>query len=274
MTAQQPPAPMPPPQPGEPQRGGIAQPPKKGSNILLFILLGCGGVVLLGILVVFAAGYFVYSRAKDAGLDPGLMKRNPTLAAAKLAASNDPNIEFVDIDESKDTITIKEKKTGRVITLNAKDFENGKWSMHSVDADGKTVHETEVNSESEGGQIKIKTDKGVITYGGGKVDAPAWVPAYPGGTAKSIMSTESDEGSAGSFSVQTSDSAQKVAAFYKSALEKGGLKVVESTVTQDKTTLINIGTEETDAGRNLLVSIVQEEGKPLSVTLTYQDKKP
>ncbi|MBI3830918.1 MAG: hypothetical protein HY291_15470 [Planctomycetes bacterium] len=274
MTAQQPPAPNPAPQPGAPSRGGIAQPPKKGSNVLLFILLGCGGIVLLGVLVMAAVGYFVYSKAKDAGIDPGLMKRNPPLAAAKIAVMNNPDVELVGIDENKSTITYKDKKTGKTVTVNASEIQNGKWSVHSVDADGKTENvETNVKPEGENGQVTVKSDKGTVTYGGGKVDAPAWIPAYPGGTAKSIMSTKTDESNAGMFSVQTDDAPQKVAAFYKSALEKSGFKVTESTFSADKTTQITLGTEKSEDGRNLLVVIVQEEGKPVTVSLSYEEKK-
>ena len=77
----QPQAPQPPNQPPyqqnyyqqNPYQQGQPQTPKKGGGGLRWVLLGCGGFILIGILVVGGIGYFGYQKAKQAGLDPDLM---------------------------------------------------------------------------------------------------------------------------------------------------------------------------------------------------------
>src|SRR5688572_24148707 len=106
---QQPPYNQPPYQHGQPPYQQ-APPPKKGGP-LKWVLLGCGGFILIGVIVVGSLLYFGYQKAKQAGFDPDLMQRNPALAAAKIAMMNNPDVEYVSIDESKNTITVKDKKT-------------------------------------------------------------------------------------------------------------------------------------------------------------------
>ena len=59
--------------------------PKKKISPIVWILGGCGVFVVLAILVVIAGGLFVFNKAKQAGLDPELMRKNPALGAAVLA---------------------------------------------------------------------------------------------------------------------------------------------------------------------------------------------
>ena len=41
------------------------------------------------------AGYFIMHKAKQAGLDSGLLSKNPFYAAAKMAATMNPDVETV-----------------------------------------------------------------------------------------------------------------------------------------------------------------------------------
>src|SRR5690348_4180042 len=66
MTVQSPPPP------------GAPQPPKKGMGPLAWIGIGCGVIIVIGIIVMAAGAYLVKTRV----VDP--MRDNPSLAAAKL----------------------------------------------------------------------------------------------------------------------------------------------------------------------------------------------
>ena len=59
-------------------------PQKKGLGVLGWILIGCGGLFVLVAVALVAGGFFVANKAKQAGLDPELMKSNPGLATAKM----------------------------------------------------------------------------------------------------------------------------------------------------------------------------------------------
>src|SRR5688572_2427916 len=89
-----------------------APPPKKG-KALMWTLIGCGGFLLIGVIAVVAIGWYGYGRMKQAGFDPELMQRNPPLAAAKLAIGLDNEKELISIDEKNNTLTVKDKKSGK-----------------------------------------------------------------------------------------------------------------------------------------------------------------
>lgn len=55
------------------------------------------------------------------------MEKNPARATAELMAKFDKNIEIVSSDDEKQTVTIRTKSTGEVVTLTAEDFENGRY---------------------------------------------------------------------------------------------------------------------------------------------------
>ena len=66
-------------------------PPGKKPNILIWIL---GGIVVLMIGVTAMcglAGFFIMHKAKQAGLDSGLLSSNPAYAVAKMAATMNPD---------------------------------------------------------------------------------------------------------------------------------------------------------------------------------------
>src|SRR5260370_39883126 len=105
-----------PPVPPAPGQANAPVPPKK-TNALLWLLGGIGGFVLLIVLVVAAGIFFVVHKAKEAGIDPDLLKRNPALAAAKLAVAANPDVAMVSTDEGKGEITIRDKKTGKVYSM-------------------------------------------------------------------------------------------------------------------------------------------------------------
>src|SRR5258708_20088162 len=74
-----------------PQTSGVT-PPAKKSNVLLWVLGGCGTLILLIIIAVVGLGMWGMHKAKEAGLDPELIKKNPRLATAPLtvAVNKDP----------------------------------------------------------------------------------------------------------------------------------------------------------------------------------------
>lgn len=261
MTAQQPAAPT-----------SQGQPPKKGSNVLMWILLGCGGIVFLAFLVVFLAGFIFYRAAKSTGItDTELAEKNPALYSAQIMVKSDPDLEFISIDRDNGTITFKNKKSGKTTTWNAKDIADGKYSVETTDTHGLTER-TEINAESEGqGSITVKTDKGVSTWGG-SVKAPAWLPIYTGAKGLTGGTQKDDTGERGAYTLKTSDSLEQVITFYKDVFKKAGIEYQESTVLNEGTKMIMLVSKDNNGARTASATATTADGETL-VQLIYEEKQ-
>ena len=173
------------------------QPPKRSP--LFWVAIGCGVIVLLGLLAMGTCGWFVKKKVAQ-------FEANPAIAAAELAVRANPDMEVVESDTEKGTITVRNKKTGEVVTWNAADIESGKWT--------------------------VETDEGTATFGGspgGPANLPSWVPTYPNGSVQGTFDSTSAEGRTAAFTVTTSDPVAAVLEFYESQLKGAGLEVQKTT---------------------------------------------
>jgi hypothetical protein len=264
--------PPPPGPPSGPPPGSYAQPappPKKGLSPLAWVGIGCAVIAVLGMLVVggvvAVGGYF----AKK-GLDK--LEKNPTLTLAELAVRANPDVDLVSTDEEAGTITVKVKKTGEVMTLNAKDIENGHFEIKSKD--GTTVFDASGNANKDGGTLTVTNEKGeVATVHGGAgapQNLPAWFPAYPGGTLQGTFDTNGTDGRTVAFTVSTPDTADKVLSFYESKLKEAGLKVDTYTAAANGKQTGGTLTGSSDSpNRNVGVLVSSSDGQTQAViTLT------
>jgi len=231
-----PPGNFPPPQGGypppgsqynvPPPPGGAAPPPKKG-NTLLLVLGGCATLILIGVIGFFAVTYFAYHKAKqavkDAGLDTELIQNRPALAAAKAVIALNPDLELVSSDDQKGTLTVRDKKTGEVITVSADDAKKGKLSFKQ---NGKDLGSLEVHTDNP--SVEVKGDKGSMAIGAGIKDAPpSWIPVYPGTVLgwDYAVRDKNDVPQNGSFHFLTNDEPDRIVSFYKDGLKRAGLTV-------------------------------------------------
>src|SRR5215207_3396874 len=94
----------PPPVPGQ----------KKKMSALGWIAIGCGAIAIIGILALggaaFIGGRFLKHKAAE-------FEKNPALAAAELAIRANPDYEVVESDSDAGTLTVKNSKTGEVVTM-------------------------------------------------------------------------------------------------------------------------------------------------------------
>jgi hypothetical protein len=205
-----------------PYQQGQPQPPKKGGGGLKWVLIGCGGFILVGVIAIGSIFYFGYQKAKQAGLDPELMQRNPTLAAAKIAMMNNPNVEFIRIDESKNTVIVRDKKTGKEITISADKAADGKIV---VSEDGKD----KVVIGGKDGSIEVNGADGKVKIGNTSSKLPDWLPEYPGVKIEGIYSHDTAESSGAGFNFVTEDSVEEVMDFYEDELKQEGFKITKTT---------------------------------------------
>src|SRR5882762_7022845 len=190
------PQPGPIPQPGAvPQPGVTAPPPVPPSasapvppvsaaapqktSAVVWIIGGCGGLVVLAALVGGITMYYVAHKVKQAA-------HNPALAVTRLLAAATPDVDVVSTDEDKGTITVRDKKTGKTMTMNFADAQKGKFVFEQ---DGQKV-QMEAHGEGDKGSFEVKSSEGSMKFqaGAGSEKLPDWLPAYPGSAPQGAFS--------------------------------------------------------------------------------------
>src|SRR5579864_2796201 len=95
-----------------------------GLAVFLFaIMLTCGVVAYMGMRMI-----------KSAGFDSELMRTNPGLAMAKMVTAMNKDYETVSTDDRKGIIVVREKSTGKVMTMK---FDPATKQMVVTTDDGK-----------------------------------------------------------------------------------------------------------------------------------------
>ena len=125
--------------------------PKKGLSPLAWIGIGCGGLLLIGILVVSVGGYFAAKTVSD------FVGDNPAAAAAEAIVRINPELELVESDREAGTITIREKSTGKEVTVNYSQLERGELVFG--DGEGEEVR-VQSGTSGDGGPISITGSDG------------------------------------------------------------------------------------------------------------------
>ncbi|HEX6898233.1 MAG TPA: hypothetical protein VF789_00900 [Thermoanaerobaculia bacterium] len=251
-------SPVPPP-PGSPQ-----PPPRKGLGPLAWVGIGCGVLLVIGMVLVAAGGWFAKKQI-DKFAD------NPGFAAAELAVRANPDLEVVNSDREKNTLTVRNKKTGEVLTFNGEDLKDGKLTV--TNEKGETV---DFSASQEG--VKITNEKGeVSTFGateGGPKNLPSWVPVYPGGTVQGTMDSTTGEGRTVIFTVSSQDAVDTVATFYEGKLKEAGITVEKTTMSSsDQSSTTMLGGKSADGKREASVMVSATPGQPTQAVVTVNDKK-
>jgi archaellum component FlaF (FlaF/FlaG flagellin family) len=225
------------------------------SGLLPKILLGCLGlVVLIGILVSVG----VWWGARKLGLTDAA--RNPAAMAAKLIAAGNPDVEVVSQDDARQTVTLRNKKTGETVTMNASQLKEGKLEFSDEKGEKLTIG-------GEKGAVTVTNQEGTTTVGG-EASAPAWVPAYPGAKPQGTFSKTSERGATGAFSFQTADAVAKVMSRFEADLQGGGFQV-QKTLSGESTGVI---AAKHGDGREVNLTATRS-GDSTVVTVQYEEKK-
>ena len=248
-----------PPVPTAPQ----APAQKKKVSPFVWILAGCGGIMIAALLALLAGGVFVAHKVKQAG-------EHPEMAVAKIIAAANPDVEVVSSDESKGTITLRNKKTGEEITMNLADIKKGK-----IDFTNEKGESVSVSAQGKGGSgsFEVHSKEGSMTVGAGAgKDIPGWVPLYGGEKPQGSWSTRKGDEVSGTFSLSTTDDAAKVLDFYAAALERDGFTVKRNTMSSDGAVSGGILTGDADGGaRSVSVTVSSDDGTT-SVMVSYEVK--
>ncbi len=230
-----PPAPVPPPQP----TAGAVPAPRKTSP-LVWVLVIILGLFVLGGIGVVGTGLFLVHKVRQAGFDPELMKRNPGLAISKMIASANPDVDVLSTDEGAGKITVRDKKTGKVVTMTFDDAKNGKFSFSAQGDDGKTAS---------------------LEIGAGADKLPSWIPVYPGAKAVGTFAVNADsgQGNGGAFAFNTTDEPAQVMSFYQDKCKELGISIKMATHAAQGGMILAGG--EGDDTRSLQVIVGRESGE-------------
>lgn len=255
------------PYPPTPPPQAPMAPPKKTSP-WIWILGGCGVLVVLIVLALVATGLFVAKKVKDAGLDPDLLKKNPAVAVTKMLAAANPDIEVLDVDEDRGIVRLRDRKTGKSMTMDFEDVKKGRIVMKGEDGEEVTLQ----GGDSGGGLFSMKSKDRNVSIGG-KWNPPSWVPTYPGATVTASATGQDAEGEAGGGFFETNDSLEQVLDYYENELKGEGMQVTRNVFSPDgKNTVGSI--TAADEGNKRYVNVnygVSDKGK--MVHLTYSTKK-
>jgi hypothetical protein len=246
------PASVPPPSavpPIPPQPAAQAAPAAKKKSPVVWILAGCFGLIVIAGVIALAAGWFVAHKARQAGLDPALMRKNPAVAMAKLMAAVNPDVDVVSVDEDKGLITLREKSSGKTVTLNLEDVKKGKISFK-----GDSGEEVSIQGDNASGGFTMRTKDGTLR-GSARWSPPDWIPVYAGAKIEGGANVDSPEEDAGAGYLSTPDSIEDVLKFYENALKGQGFQVSKAIESPDGKS--NMGTlSANDEGTKRFMSVI------------------
>jgi hypothetical protein len=241
--------PPPPPPPFPPVADPLA---RRRTSPLVWILVAVMGLFLIGAMGVAAVRFFVGRVAERAGIDSELWRSNPAAAVARMLAATDADLQVLDTDTSNGRVRLRNRRTGKEVVVNFDDVRRGRIRF-SADADN-------------GGSASVE-------IGGSSARLPSWLPEYPNSTAKPVFSVKGDSdqgtGEAGTFTFTTSDSPEKVLAFYQDKADELGMRVeLRTSGSHGGGTLVGV---DEDGGRSL--TAIVSGASPTSVSVAYSRKR-
>jgi hypothetical protein len=242
-----------------------AAPPKKSNKVLLWVLGGIAAFIFLCIVAFAGLTFFVFHKVKQAGFDTELMKKNPGLAAAKMMAAANPDAEVLSTNDSSGTIVIRDKKTGKVMTMK---FDPDKKSLVVIDDKGEQAKFT---ADTDKGTVEIQGKDGTVKFGNTD-KAPSWVPVYPGSSPQGTFSASGKDGQTGSFTFTTNDAVDKIVSYYADNLSSAGFKASRTTSSADGKNSGVVTGEGKASGRTVVVSAGSGD-QGTQVNVTFEEKK-
>lgn len=213
-------------------------PARRRTNPLVWVLIVILAFCALAIFGMMGAGYF-------------LARRGPGYAIAKIIAATHPDTEVVRTDDGAGTITLRDRRSGKTVTLSFDEARRGRFRLDAEDENGKRA------------SFEL----------GGSATPPSWIPKYPGSHPRPVFSAsgESDNnaGEAGSFMFTTPDPPARVKSFYEGEARRLGMNVHVRTEEPGAGVLV---LKDSDEQRTLSVATESSDGGT-TVNITYGRKR-
>jgi hypothetical protein len=216
-------------------------PAKSGNRVLIIVLCVLGGILLIIGGCVTTCAYFVHKKAQEY---VGEAQQNPQVAAMAFAASLNPNLQVVSKNAAAGKITIKNKQTGEVVTLDlsAKNVEAMRKTMEQFANGLKVPPPSEARTEASEPAVapavvedqpapvrppekKVSPAQAALQVAPtGKI--PDFIVVYPGAETLENNVNSYGKSSIGNYTFSTSDEPGVVADFYEKRFTDAGLSIV------------------------------------------------
>jgi hypothetical protein len=256
--------PPPPAAPGVPPKKGLSTGAKIALGCLVAILLVAGGCFVVTAFFVKKGVDAARGFVEDVENDPGAA----AVKAVELMMRMNPEVDVVSSDPEAGTITLREKRTGKVVTFDAEDLRSGRVSFES---EGERIEiDADEGEGGEPGALRIASGERAMVFGADAETVPDWVPSYPGGRAESFSTVETEGETSGTFTIRTADSPEHVLAFYERALRDAGFEVEKSTMQSEASTGGNLTARA--GGRSLNIALASQEGETQGL-VAYAEKR-
>ncbi len=188
----------------------------------------------------FACVHYVRKGVRKAQQYSETAQKNPQMAAIEFAAAMSPNIEIVSKDESTGKITLRNKKTGEVVTLDSRKLtsEGTGEALDQIMRGTKpaaAVAESEEETEPAPAPAPARRSppaEPTVTSARANAFAatlrkfPDFIPAYRGGTTVGATLNSFGGNVVGSYSFTTSDPPEAAADFYEKRLTSAGFNII------------------------------------------------
>ncbi len=257
-----------------PAPAAAAAPPAAAgkSNVLLWVVGIFAGLIVLGIVAMVAGGWFLAHKAKQAGLDPGLLQRNPAIAITKMIAAVNKDVEVVSVDEGKGLVTVLDKKTGERMTLNFEDIQQGRIQFKTGKNETLTV-QAPTSPDARSWAMEAKTPEGATAKFGAGADVkiPDWIPSYRSSTPQGTSSLQGSHGQSGSYQFTTKDALNDVLSFYDQRLKQAGFKITSQSATAVGVAGGVLSAEDAGQKRTVVVTATPGDGGT-TVNVLFQVK--
>lgn len=214
-------------------------PQKKGISALGWVGIGCGSVLLIGIVVVSLLIGWCNRKV-------GEVKQNPERFMAEVAINAHPDYSVVTSNDETKEMTIKEDKTGKETTFSYKDIADGKFAMKS--SDGENI---------EVGMVKPE-------------ELPDFVKVMEGGVMSSGYQSKATGALTGMILYTVNDTPENVIAFYEKSVDSwNNVSTSKSNFSLGDTVQHSLNVS--DATRKINVT-AQKESQQTTVTVTFEQK--
>ena len=239
-------------------------PPKKGIPPLAWVAIGCGGLLVIACGVFVLGGFFIFHKAKS-------FAAHPETFITRMITAGNPDLEVITVDEGAKTVTIRNKKTGEVLTINLEDAKQGKIVFKGDKGQNAVV---ETTGEGQTAGIRVNSDKGSFTFGqgaGSAAQVPSWIPVWPGAKIQSTFTGNEAEKSSGMYQFNAEADAARTLELFEAAFKKSGFSVSKSTYNLESGQGGGIVTAKS-GGREANVTVTRQENKTV-VAVVYEEKK-
>lgn len=239
---------------------------KKGLSTGAKVAIGCGAVVVLGVIALMLVLGWGVSKAKDLAEK---YEGNPAGAAAEMVVRAHPDLDFISSDPDAGTVTFKNKRTGEEATMSFEDISEGRFSITTDEGE----FSIDASDAGEGGGITFTGPDGETRIGASASleGVPDWAPVYPGATGtQGTYTTQTDDGVSGMVNQTTGDSVQQVVEHYEAWFTDNGWTVSNKTSYSSGDAVFGGVTGELD-GRTVNIGATAQGGET-SVSINYNGK--